>query len=45
MGELGYFVDEKYWGKGIATEAVKLAEKIGFGKLGLKRIEIDDKEK
>lgn len=40
MGELGYFVDEKYWGKGIAPEAVKLAEKIGFGKLGLKRIEI-----
>ena len=40
IGELGYFVDEKYWGKGIASEAVKLAEKIGFGKLGLKRIEI-----
>jgi ribosomal-protein-alanine N-acetyltransferase len=40
IGELGYFVDEKYWGKGIAPEAVKLAEKIGFGKLGLKRIEI-----
>jgi len=40
IGELGYFVDEKYWGKGIAAEAVKLAEKIGFGKLGLKRIEI-----
>jgi len=40
IGELGYFVDEKYWGKGIALEAVKLAEKIGFGKLGLKRIEI-----
>ena len=40
VGELGYFVDEKYWGKGIASEAVKLAEKIGFGKLGLKQIEI-----
>jgi ribosomal-protein-alanine N-acetyltransferase len=40
VGELGYFVDEKYWGKGIASEAVKLAEEIGFGKLGLKRIEI-----
>jgi ribosomal-protein-alanine N-acetyltransferase len=40
IGEVGYFVDEKYWGKGIASEAVKLAEKIGFGKLGLKRIEI-----
>ncbi|MBU0596766.1 GNAT family N-acetyltransferase [Patescibacteria group bacterium] len=37
-GEVGYFVDEKYWGNGIATKAVKKLEKIGFGKLRLKRI-------
>jgi ribosomal-protein-alanine N-acetyltransferase len=42
---LGYFVDEKYWGKGIAPEAVKLAEQIGFSKLGVKRIEIMMKKK
>jgi len=40
VGELGYFIDEKYWGKGIASRAVKLAEAIGFRKLKLKRIEI-----
>jgi ribosomal-protein-alanine N-acetyltransferase len=33
-------VDEAYWGKGVATEAVKLMEKIGFEEKGLKRIEI-----
>ena len=40
VGEIGYFIDEKYWGMGIATKAVKLVEKIGFRKLGLSRIEI-----
>jgi ribosomal-protein-alanine N-acetyltransferase len=40
IGEIGYFVDEVYWGKGIAPEAVRLLEEIGFGKLGLARIEI-----
>ncbi len=40
IGEIGYFIDEKYWGQGIATKAVKLAEKEGFGKIGLSRIEI-----
>jgi len=39
-GEIGYFVDEKYWGLGIASEAVRLAEKMGFEKYGLERIEI-----
>lgn len=40
IGEIGYFIDEIYWGKGIATKAVKLLEKIGFNKLKLSRIEI-----
>lgn len=40
IGEIGYFVDEAYWGRGIATKAVKLVEKEGFKKLGLSRIEI-----
>jgi ribosomal-protein-alanine N-acetyltransferase len=40
IGEIGYFVDEKYWGKGIATEAVRLVEKFGFEKLKLHRIVI-----
>ena len=26
IGEIGYFVDEKYWGKGIATRALKQLE-------------------
>lgn len=40
IGEIGYFVDERYWGIGIAPKAVKLLEKKGFGKFKLKRIEI-----
>lgn len=40
IGELGYFLDEEYWGRGIATKAVSLAEKEGFRKMGLSRIEI-----
>lgn len=40
IGEIGYFIDEEYWGKGIATKAVKLAEKEGFKKIGLSRIEV-----
>lgn len=40
IGEIGYFIDEKYWGKGIATETVKLLEKYCFEELKLKRIEI-----
>ena len=40
IGEMGYFIDEKYWGKGIATEAVKLLEEKCFNELKLKRIEI-----
>lgn len=40
IGEIGYFLDEEYWGRGITTKAVKLAEKEGFRKMGLSRIEI-----
>lgn len=40
IGEIGYFVDEAYWGKGIAPQAVKLLEKIAFNKLKLRRLEI-----
>lgn len=36
--ELGYWIGEPYWGKGIATEAVKLMIRYGFDQLGLKRI-------
>ncbi|HDZ27798.1 hypothetical protein LCGC14_1159330 [marine sediment metagenome] len=39
-GEISYFVDQVCWGRGIATQAVKKLEKIGFDELGLKRIEI-----
>ncbi len=40
IGELGYFVDSDYWGKGIATEALKRLERIAFNKLKLVRLEI-----
>lgn len=40
VGEIGYLVDEAYCGQGIATEAVKQLEKIGFGELKLQRIVI-----
>lgn len=37
--ELGYTVNPKYWGKGIAVEAAKHIISWGFEKLKLKRIE------
>lgn len=40
IGELGYFIAREHWGKGFATQAVKLVEKIGFEEYRLKRIEI-----
>jgi RimJ/RimL family protein N-acetyltransferase len=36
--ELGYWVAEPYWGRGIATMAVKLATQKGFSELGVVRI-------
>lgn len=36
--EMGYWIGEPYWGKGIATHAVKLAVDYGFNRLGLIRI-------
>jgi RimJ/RimL family protein N-acetyltransferase len=35
IAELGYWVGEPFWNKGIATEAVKAVLKFGFEKLGL----------
>ena len=40
VGEVGYFIDCDYWGKGIAPAAVKLIEEFSFGHLQLTRIEI-----
>jgi [ribosomal protein S5]-alanine N-acetyltransferase len=40
VGEIGYFIDQKYWGRGYATHATKLADTYGFEKLNLERIEI-----
>lgn len=37
--EIGYFIGEKYWGKGITTRAVKLIIHYGFHDLGLVRID------
>ena len=36
--ELGYWIGEYYWGKGIATKAVELITKYGFEKLQIIRI-------
>ncbi|MBN2040066.1 MAG: GNAT family N-acetyltransferase [Spirochaetes bacterium] len=39
-GEIGYFIDEQYWGKGIATDAVLRLEEFIKSKLKLHRLEI-----
>lgn len=36
--EIGYYVGRDYWGRGIATEAIKQATKFGFNQLKLVRI-------
>lgn len=37
--ELGYWLGERYWGQGIATEAVSLVLRVAFDVLGLHRVE------
>jgi ribosomal-protein-alanine N-acetyltransferase len=37
-GELGYWIGEEYWGKGIATKAIGLMINYGFTKMDLHRI-------
>ena len=37
-GEVGYWIGEPYWGKGIATEAVKKITQYGFEQLQLARV-------
>jgi RimJ/RimL family protein N-acetyltransferase len=39
--DLGFFVGRKFWGKGIATEAIKKIIRFGFHKLKLYRIQAD----
>ena len=39
VGELGYFVDEKFWGRGIVGQALNLLEDKCFNELGLTRLE------
>jgi RimJ/RimL family protein N-acetyltransferase len=36
--EIGYFIGEPYWNKGIVTKAVKLITEYGFNTLGIVRI-------
>ncbi len=36
--EIGYWLAEKHWGKGIMTGAVRIICRFGFEKLGLRRI-------
>ena len=36
--EIGYWVGEPYWGKGIATQAIKQMVSYGFAKLDINRI-------
>jgi ribosomal-protein-alanine N-acetyltransferase len=39
VSEVGYFVDENYWGKGIATKALKLIERKAFREFEIYRIQ------
>ncbi len=40
IGEVGYFVDEAYWGMGIASKALRQVEDYAFRKLRLVRVEL-----
>jgi len=37
-GTLGYYLAQRYWGRGLATEAARAFVDFGFGELGLTRI-------
>ena len=37
--EIGYFIAEPYWNKGIASSAVKIIVQFGFNNLGMMRIQ------
>lgn len=39
IGELGYFLEEKHWGKGYVLQAIELIEQY-CSKIGLKRLEV-----
>jgi len=39
LAEIGYFIGEQYWDKGIATKAVKILTNYGFNKLNIVRIQ------
>lgn len=36
--ELGYFLNQQYWGKGLMTEAVRTLMDLSFSAIGMKRI-------
>ena len=38
-GELGYVIDDKYWGQGIMTEAIRRVIQFAFENIGLQRVE------
>jgi len=38
-GDFGYSISRKYWGQGIATEALKAVLKLAFETVGFNRIE------
>jgi len=40
VGEIGYFIDRAYWGRGFATEALQLLEQELFATHGVHRVEL-----
>jgi len=40
MAEIGYRVNRRFWGQGIATEAVKAVTDFAFDEMGLKRLHL-----
>ena len=37
-GEIGYWLGHRWWGRGVATAAVRLIVAYAFGQLGLRRV-------